>query len=238
MRIRAVLFDLDGTLLPMDQEEFVKAYLGLLGKRLVPKGYEFEKFTKVMWAGVGAMVKNDGTCTNEERFWKVFTEAFGERSLEDKPFIDEFYHNEFNKVQAVCGFHAMAKEIVELVKEKALLPVLATNPLFPHTATENRMRWAGLEPEMFASYTTYEDCHFCKPNPKYYQELLEKLNLKPEECIMVGNDFGEDIVPTKALGMKTFLLTDCLINKNEADISNYEHGDFAALKKYMEETLS
>ena len=91
---------------------------------------------------------------------------------------------------------------------------------------------------MFASYTTYEDCHFCKPNPKYYQELLEKLNLKPEECIMVGNDFGEDIVPTKALGMKTFLLTDCLINKNEADISNYEHGDFAALKKYMEETLS
>lgn len=238
MCMKAVFFDLDGTLLPMDQEEFVKSYLGLLGKRLVPKGYEFEKFAKVMWAGVGAMVKNDGTCTNEERFWKVFVEAFGERSLADKPFIDEFYHKEFNKVQAVCGFHAMAKEIVELVKEKGLLPVLATNPLFPHTATENRMRWAGLEPEMFAVYTTYEDCHFCKPNPKYYLELLEKLNLKPEECIMVGNDFEEDIVPTKALGMKTFLLTDCLINKNEADISNCEHGDFAALKKYMEETLS
>ena len=234
MNIKAVLFDLDGTLLPMDQEEFVKAYLGLLGKRLAPKGYEFEKFTKVMWAGVGAMVKNDGTCTNEERFWKVFTEAFGEKSMEDKPFIDEFYHTEFNKVQAVCGFHSKAKEIIELVKEKGFLAVLATNPLFPHTATENRMRWAGLEPEMFVAYTTYEDCHFCKPNPKYYQELLEKLQLKPEECVMVGNDFDEDIVPTEALGMKTFLLTDCLINKKGADFSEYPQGDFEALSNFFE----
>ena len=237
MSIKAVLFDLDGTLLPMDQDEFVKAYLGLLGKRLAPRGYEFEKFIKVMWNGVGAMVKNDGGCTNEEAFWKIFTEAFGEASLDDKPFIDEFYHNEFNKVQAVCGFNKAAKEIVELVREKGKLPVLATNPLFPHTATENRMRWAGLEPEMFAAYTTYEDCHYCKPNPKYYQELLDKLELKPEECIMVGNDFDEDIVPTEMLGMQGFLLKDCLINKKEQDISGYPQGDFEALLKYLQNML-
>lgn len=237
MGIKAVLFDLDGTLLPMDQDEFVKTYLKLLGVRLAPKGYEFEKLMKVMWAGVGAMVKNDGSCTNETTFWKIFTSAFGEQSMKDKPFVDEFYHNEFNKVQEVCGYHKAAKEIVELVKEKGAMPVLATNPLFPHTATENRMRWAGLEPEMFAAYTTYEDCHFCKPNPKYYQELLEKLGLKPEECIMVGNDFDEDILTTETLGMKGFLLTDCLINKNDQDISGYPQGDFETLRKYLEENL-
>lgn len=202
MSIKAVLFDLDGTLLPMDQDEFVKAYLGLLGKRLAPKGYEFEKFMKVMWAGVGAMVQNDGSGTNEAAFWKVFTEAFGEASLEDKPFIDEFYHNEFNKVQAVCGFHKAAREIVELVREMGKMPVLATNPLFPHTATENRMRWAGLE---------------------------------PEECIMIGNDVDEDMVPTEKLGMKVFLLTNCLINKNGQDISSYPQGDFEALRNYLKE---
>lgn len=237
MEIKAVLFDLDGTLLPMDQEEYIKAYLGLLGKWLVPKGYEFDKFIKVMWAGVEAMVKNDGTCTNEERFWKVFTEAFGERVKEDKPLIDEFYHSEFQKAKAVCGFHKAAKEIVELVREKGKLPVLATNPLFPHVATESRMRWAGLEPEMFEIYTTYENCHYCKPDTKYYQELLDKLGLKPEECIMVGNDFDEDMVPTEGLGMQGFLLTDCLINKHEQDISPYPHGDFNALKKYLNEIL-
>lgn len=235
MNVKAVLFDLDGTLLPMDQDQFVMSYFMGLAKWLAPKGYEPGKLKEVFWAGVAAMVKNDGTRTNEEAFWKVYMDVYGEESIKDKPYIDEFYKTAFNEVQKVCGFHEMAKEIVELVKEKGLLPVLATNPLFPHTATENRMRWADLEPEMFAAYTTYEDCHFCKPNPKYYLELLEKLNLKPEECVMVGNDFDEDIVPTKSLGMKTFLLTDCLINKSGADISKCDHGDFEILRTYLNE---
>lgn len=237
MSIKAVLFDLDGTLLPMDQDQFVMSYLGLLAKRLAPLGYDAEKLMKVMWAGVGAMVKNDGSCTNEEVFWKVFTETFGEESMKDKSFIDKFYHNEFNQVSKVCGFAKEAKGIVEFVKEKGKLPVLATNPLFPHTATENRMRWAGLEPEMFAAYTTYENCHYCKPNPKYYLELLQKLDLKPEECIMVGNDYDEDLVPTAALGMKGFLLNDCLINKREQDLSGCPQGGFKELKEYLELNL-
>lgn len=237
MSIKAVLFDLDGTLLPMDQDKFVMQYLGLLARRLAPKGYEPEKLVKVMWKGVAAMVKNDGSCTNEEAFWKVFTDTFGEASMKDKPFIDEFYENEFNEVSKICGFAKEAKETVALVKTRGKLSVLATNPLFPHTATENRMRWAGLEPEMFAEYTTYEDYHYCKPNPMYYTELLEKLGLKPEECIMVGNDLNEDILPTEKLGMENFLLTDCLINKDEKDFSTYAHGDFEILKKYLEEKL-
>ena len=77
MSIKAVLFDLDGTLLPMDQELFVKNYFGLLAKRLAPLGYEIEKLKKVFWGGVDAMVKNDGSGTNEEAFWKVFTAAYG-----------------------------------------------------------------------------------------------------------------------------------------------------------------
>lgn len=238
MSIKAVLFDLDGTLLPMDQDYFVKTYLGLLGKRLAARGYEFEKFAKIMWAGVGAMVKNDGSCTNEETFWKVFVEGFGEKAMEDKPFVDEFYKSEFNQIQAVCGFNHQAKEVVELVKEMGKLAVLATNPLFPHTATENRMKWAGLEPEMFAAYTTYEDCHYCKPNPKYYLELLGKLGLSPEECIMVGNDFDEDVLTTEKIGMKAFLLTDCLLNRENKDTSNYPQGNFEDLKTYLKEVLS
>lgn len=237
MSIKAVLFDLDGTLLPMDQDKFVMSYLGLLAKRLAPKGYDAQKLMKVMWTGVGAMVKNDGSCTNEETFWKVFVEAFGEESVKDRPFIDEFYNTEFNQVSQVCGFATEAKEIIELIKEKGIISVLATNPLFPQMATKNRMRWAGLEPEMFTAYTTYEDCHYCKPNPKYYLELLQKLDLKPEECIMVGNDYDEDIVPTKALGIQGFLLTDCLINKNQQDLSNCPQGGFQELKAYLQNNL-
>ncbi|MBR5596226.1 MAG: HAD family hydrolase [Lachnospiraceae bacterium] len=235
--MKAVLFDLDGTLLKMDQIEFVKTYFKYLAKHLAPRGYEPDKLLEIFYAGVNAMLLNDGNGTNEEVFWKVFTGAYGEKSIDDKPYIDEFYKHDFNKVEEVCDFYKEAKEIINLVKEKGKIPILATNPLFPHTATENRMNWARLDKEDFAEYTTYENYHFCKPNPKYYLELLDRHHLKPEECIMVGNDVDEDMIPTRELGMQSFLLTNCLINKKEQDISQFNHGDFEDLRVYLEDKL-
>lgn len=237
MSINAVLFDLDGTLLTMDQEEFVKTYFKLLAKHLAPRNYDPEKLLKVFWDGVKAMTINDGSCSNEEAFWKTFQAAYGEESIRDKEYIGEFYTSEFNQVQAVCRCNKEAKEIIDLVKAKNKHAVLATNPLFPHTATENRMRWAGLSKEDFLSYTTYENCHYCKPNPKYYEELLGKLHLKAEECIMIGNDVEEDMIPAKQLGMQVFLLSNCLINKFEKDISQYPQGNFEDLKVFLEKML-
>ena len=51
--------------------------------------------------------------------------------------------------------------------------------------------WAGLKPEDFELYTTYENTGYCKPNPKYYQDILERLDLTAQECMMVGNDIYE-----------------------------------------------
>ena len=50
---------------------------------------------------------------------------------------------------------------------------------------------------------------------------------------MVGNDVGDDMVAQK-VGMKVFLLTDCLINKSEEDISKYPNGSFDELMNYIE----
>ena len=139
-------------------------------------------------------------------------------------------------MKGVCGFEPMAAQIVGWLKKKGIRVVLATNPLFPSIATENRIRWAGLQPEDFEYFTTFENSHYCKPNPDYYREILEQLSLKPEECLMVGNDVREDMV-TEQLGMKTFLLTDCLINKENIDISQYPNGGFAQLHTYLKELL-
>lgn len=233
MEIKAVLFDLDGTLLPMDQDEFVKTYFGLLAKRLASRGYEPQKLIETVVAGTMAMMKNDGSSSNEAVFWKVFTDTYGEEALKDKEYIDAFYAGEFSGAKVCCGFAKESREVIDLVKAKGRILVLATNPLFPSIATENRMRWAGLKPEDFVLYTTYEDSYHCKPNPQYYLDILEKIGCRPEECLMVGNDVTEDMV-AETLGMKVFLLTDCLINKKDADISCYLHGGFEELKRYLE----
>lgn len=234
MSIKVVLFDLDGTLLPMDQETFIKAYFGGLVKMLADHGYDPEVLVKSIWAGTGAMIKNNGECTNEKTFWKSFAGFFGDKVYDDEPYFDEFYRTEFQKVADVCGFVPQAAEVVQALQKAGTRIVLATNPLFPAIATHSRIRWAGLSPEDFELVTTYENSSYCKPNLKYYEEILEKIGVTPEECLMVGNDVSEDMI-TEKLGMKTFLLTDCLINKENVDISAYPNGSFGELMEYLKE---
>lgn len=236
MAITTVLFDLDGTLLPMDFDDFVKAYFGLLAKKLSGHGYEPEKLIAAVWSGTKAMVGNDGTCTNEEAFWQDFTGKFGEAARNDIPLFDEFYRTDFQQVQKVCGFAPEAAKTVAWLKERGVGVVLATNPIFPAVATQSRIRWAGLQPEDFRMYTTYENASFCKPNLAYYRQILQTIGVPAEECLMVGNDVGEDMV-AQELGMKVFLLTDCLINRLNADIEQYPHGGFAQLQAYLEQII-
>lgn len=236
MSLKMVLFDLDGTLLPMDQEAFTKHYFGLLAKKLALHGYKPEKLIDGIWKGTAAMVKNPGEKTNEAVFWDTFAALLGEHVRKDEPIFDQYYRTDFRNVKAACGFNPKAAETVSHVKALGLRTALATNPIFPAVATETRMEWAGLNKEDFELYTTYENACHCKPNPAYYQDILEKLGVSGEECIMVGNDVKEDMVAQK-LGMKVFLLTDCLLNKDNADISAYPHGGFDELNAWLDQLV-
>ena len=230
--ITTILFDLDGTLLPMDQDKFVKSYIGRMAKKLAPYGYDPELLTAGLWKGTGAMVKNNGEKTNEEVFWSVFNAVLGKDCQADEELFMEYYRNEFQLVAQDCGFDPRAKEIISEIKEMGYNVVLATNPLFPSIATHSRAKWAGLNPDDFEIITTYENSRHCKPNPDYYRDILATLDLKPENCVMVGNDVQEDMVAEK-LGMKVFLLTDNLINRTGEDNSHYPHGSFPELLTFI-----
>ena len=231
MAITTVLFDLDGTLLPMDQDHFVKMYFGLLAKTMAPD--DPEALIKGVWTGTKAMMANDGSKTNEEAFWDTYCALLGQDRRSDEPALRSFYENEFEMARSSCGCDPRAAQTIALVKSRGLKAVLATNPIFPRIATQARARWAGLNLDDFELYTTYEDYSHCKPDPRYYQAVLDRLGLKPEECLMVGNDAVEDVAATK-LGMQVFLLTDCLINKNGVDIAEYPHGGFDELMAFIE----
>lgn len=232
MKITTILFDLDGTLLPMDQETFTKSYFGGLAKKLAPYGYEKDALISAIWAGTKAMVKNTGEKLNEEAFWDVFSGILGKKTRDDIVYFNEFYENDFSHVKDACGFNEKAAECIKAVKEKGFRVALATNPLFPSTATEQRISWAGLSHSDFELFTTYETSHYCKPNLDYYREVIFKLGVSAEECLMVGNDVGEDMI-AETLGMKVFLLTDCLINRENKDVSLYPNGSFEELMQFI-----
>jgi FMN phosphatase YigB (HAD superfamily) len=131
--------------------------------------------------------------------------------------FDEFYRTEFQKVKDSVGFSPLAAVIVSTLKAKGYLLALATNPLFPRHATLSRVRWAGLDAEDFALVTTYENSSYCKPNPQYYLEILDKLGRAPADALMIGNDVEEDACAAQA-GLAVRLVTDCLINKNNREL--------------------
>ena len=230
--IKAILFDLDGTLLPMDQKIFAKAYFGGLMERVCPLGYTPDIFMQAMQAGIAAMVKNDGSRPNEAAFWEAFSAVSGKEILNHLDVFDAFYAQRFDDIRAVCGYNPHAAACVHELRASGLRVALATNPLFPAVATQKRIRWAGLEPEDFDLYTTYESIGTCKPNPDYYREVLSQMALSPEECVMVGNDVDEDMIAER-LSMQVFLLTDCMINRKNRDISVYPHGGVDELIQFI-----
>lgn len=226
------LFDLDGTLLPMDQDAFMEAYFRSLTMKMLPYGVEPERLTKAVFIGIKAMIENDGSMTNEQRFWSTFTGSEGEMMLKLKPVFEDYYRNEFIAAKKATVSAAESESCIRLLKEKGYTIVLATNPLFPRIATLNRIKWAGLSETDFDLITTYENSSYCKPNRGYYREILKKIGKKEADCIMVGNDIQDDMCTTE-LGMETYLLKDCLINKDALDISSYQQGYLTELLEYI-----
>lgn len=223
--IRNIFFDLDGTMLPMNQEQFVKVYFTELAKRFCPKlKTESEKLIKAVWKSTESMVKNDGKEPNINAFWKTFSKLLGKEVLKYTKDFDDFYNREFSECKSVCKYNPNVPEIMRVLKNKGYRLIAATNPLFPAVAINNRIKWAGLDQKAFDLITTYENFTTCKPNPRYFTEIMEKINAKPDECLMVGNDVDEDILASEKAGIKSYLITDCLINRGEADISRFENG--------------
>lgn len=234
--LKAVFFDLDGTLLPMDLDVFTGAYFKTLCQRMSGYGYDARELADTIWNGTRLMYTNDGRRTNEEVFWDKFRETYGDRVTTDKDRFEEYYNTDFQAVRAVCGFNESAGRVVREISDMGLVTVLATNPIFPSVATEIRTGWAGVDISDFHYYTTYENSHYTKPSLKYYSEILEHLGLSAEEVVMIGNDTLDDMVAER-LGMRVFLVTDDLINKNGEDISKYPHGTLDDALEYVKTIL-
>lgn len=215
--MKCALIDLDGTLLGMNQNEFVEHYF----KGLLSKFSEIDSalFISSLKKGIEAMYANNGIQSNEEKFWEVFCDCIGfEKEYFDKKFED-FYLNDFLKYQQYTYIKKESRILIDVLKEKGYQIVCATNPLFPKIATYTRIKWAGLKIEDFIEITTFENYHYCKPNPLYFKEIIKKNNLDVSNTIMIGNDLFED-TGANSLGIKVYIVNDDLLGDNKE--KNYE----------------
>jgi len=233
--IDTILFDLDGTLLRFVQDEFIHVYFTELKKVFAGLGLDPEKAAKGIWAGTKAMILNDGTMLNSERFWLTFSEFLDIRDarlgvIEEA--CDNFYSNEFNKAKVVVRHSDIPKRLVHEMTARGYMVVLATNPLFPPCAVVSRLAWTDLKPQDFSLFTNYENSTFCKPNLAYYREVLGKINKTPDQCMMIGNCPADDMSAGE-LGIETFLVTDFMENEAGLDISGFRRGTIEELEAHL-----
>ena len=230
--IKAVLFDLDGTLLLSDSEKFTGVYFGELVKYMSHL-HGPEELINAVSAGTKAMVRNDGSVTNEEAFWKTYCSIFGSHAREEEAAFADFYATRYPELKVLCGKHPEVDAFTKALKAAGYKLVVATNPLFPLSVQKERISWTGMDPAIADRITAYENSHYSKPDPRYYLEITQNIGIYPEECLMVGNDVREDMEAASATGMQVFLMPEFMINRDGKDISGCPQGNFADLRQFI-----
>ncbi len=216
---RYALFDLDGTLLPMDTDRFLEQYVRSITphfSHLVDPGL----FSRQLMASSYATIGNpDPALTNQEKFMADFFPKIGCRPEELMPLFERFYRQHFCGLSQHTNPSPLARQLVQAALEQGYRIVLATNPIFPQEAVEQRMDWAGVADLPWQLVTSYEQTHFCKPNPSYFAEVLQLLSADPADCLHFGNDMDEDMA-ARELGVPVVIVEDCLINRHSREFAD------------------
>lgn len=213
MGLQAVLFDLDDTLLGNNTEQFVQHYFALLSAYAARREAGLTNLLPDLLYSTRAMLQDtDPATTNAEVFWSVFTQRLGRAAAELQPFFEAFYTEEFPALQTATQPRPVARPLIQACFERGWQVVIATNPLFPRSAIEQRLAWAGAPVSDFpyALVTSYENMHAAKPQPAYYREILACLDCPAEQALMVGDDWRNDIAPALEVGMRAFWVTDAV----------------------------
>lgn len=228
---RAILFDLDGTLLPMELDEFLGAYFSSIARFAKEHGLDAPSFSDGLKAGIAAMAAHDDGRANADAFWEAFAHACACDAGLAKTLLGRYYERDFGLIGEGFAPNPVAARAVDVLSAKGYPLVLATMPMFPRRAVEWRLAWAGVDASRFSRITSYENSTSVKPKLAYYAENAAACGLFGDEILMVGNNALEDAA-AEGIGADVFLITDNLIDPTgEFDMNSVRSGtlnEFAA----------
>ena len=208
--IRAVLLDLDDTLLGNQIDAFLPVYLERLGAHLNDLVPAEQMIPALLQATRRMMQNRDPARTLEQAFAQAFYPALGVPAERLRERIDSFYATEFPRLRDLTRRRPEARPLVESALQSGLQVAVATNPLFPLTAIAQRLAWAGVPPDevAYAFVASYETMHFCKPDTAYFTEILGRLGAPAHESAMIGDNPEDDLAPAGSLGLATFRIAE------------------------------
>ncbi len=204
--MKAILFDLDGTLLDIDIDAFLNGYFAKLSSAIAAIANDdghHDRILRAIHEATGAMMRPHEPFTNREVFVREFDLLTGMDLTTLWPVFERFYAEVFPALGDGLGPAEGAAEALAAARTCGLKIAVATNPIFPRTAIEHRMSWAGIAPDAVDAITDFETMVACKPHAAYFRQTAGILGVSPHECLMVGDDAILDLAAADT-GMKTF----------------------------------
>ena len=230
---KAILFDLDGTLVENDMRKFIAAYFQSLGPKIAafcPNG----DYEKAIYSATRPLFKKQRTPVPLiDIFYRELSVFTGLPVKELDSIFQSYYKNDYPKIKVVKPISG-ALECVKLASELAEKLVVATVPIFPVNAIKARLRQGKITGIKFDLITGVEVMHSSKPHPYYFQEILEKINCLPQECLMIGNDHSDDMA-AKAVGIDTYLVTLYQMNRGKSRFTPDHTGTLDDLNRFLRE---
>ena len=204
--MKGILFDLDGTLLDIDIEEFLSRYFSALGEavsEMLDGSGDHARAMQGIYEATSAMMQPHPRRTNRDEFNRAYLEYTGIDIAAHAAVFERFYDAVFPGLRGQIAAHAGAREALAQARACGMRVAVATNPIFPLRAIEHRLGWAGIEPAEVDFITSYENMFATKPHPDYFRHVCTALELSPTECLMVG-DYRMLDLPAADVGMRTF----------------------------------
>ena len=222
--VQAVLFDLDGTLVDVDMNRFVPAYLRRLTEQMAEQAEPLQA-AHVLHQAVAEMFANrDPQKTLENILYDVLHEELGVSSQHYQASLESFFREDLDSLESLVSGHPLSRQLIDVSLQRGWQVALATNPIFPRAVVDARLKWGRLDVDSFHHVTSYENAHFCKPNPAYFEELVDELGVPADACLMIGNDVLHDLSASQ-VGIRTCLLTPWCIKRSGASFKADWQGD-------------
>lgn len=223
--IKAVLLDLDGTLLHNPTRRFLEVYFSVINQYFEESSGK-TGISDALTVAVKALMfgQRNMYLTNHALLLEQIENELNLTQDYVNETLNGFYKGPYRKIQSCTEAVDASPKLVELLRKKGYQIVIATNPIYPRNAIAQRLEWAGLSSD-FSEYdfvTHADNMHFAKPNPAYYAEILAHIGVEPDEAIMIGNETNNDIIPANTLGMHTFLTSAESLHEILNDLSFLE----------------
>lgn len=231
--VKAVLFDLDGTLLQAEMDEFIPTYIEGLYRHFIDIAQHYTFCTTIREAITALLAGEGGFLNNREFFFAVLGHRLkvDPETFEDR--LAQYCADGMASLEAFIHPVPQASQILELCREQGLIVILATNPVFPRPLVDARLAWGGIGDFPFDLVTSLENTRYCKPDPRYFKDLLDHFGLDPAEAVMVGNDTEHDLAARK-VGITTFLVDTWIADRCGGYFETDYRGGHPALLRFLE----